>query len=292
MRRVRVLAAALGVPVVGFAVMGAARGTTASESTSANTTTAIAASGEIAYSLRTYGTRGDDGWHIFVMRPDGSGVRNVTRGRSRCDDVGPAWSPDGRVIAFRGCGGINVIQADGTGLKSGIARGESPDWSPSGRRIAFSRYRGGGISVVGRNGTGRRKLTAGNEDDFPNWSPDGGRIAFARHWKEVWVMNADGTGKRLLAGRGASEPAWSPNGRKIVFNRNDGLYLMDSDGSGQLSLDAGGYSPVWSPDGQQLAFTVESGDSAGIWIMNADGGSLHRVMVATDIAGISWEKAP
>lgn len=105
-------------------------------------------------------------------------------------------------------------------------------------------------------------------------------------------MNADGTGKRLLAGRGASEPAWSPNGRKIVFNRNDGLYLMDSDGSGQLSLDAGGYSPVWSPDGQQLAFTVESGDSAGIWIMNADGGSLHRVMVATDIAGISWEKAP
>jgi Tol biopolymer transport system component len=105
---------------------------------------------------------------------------------------------------------------------------------------------------------------------------------------------SDGTGKKhVLARRGASKPEWSPNGRKITFVRKDGIYVMNADGSGQVRLTSRGDEPVWSPDGHQIAFTIWSGppELAGIWIMNADGSNQQRVLVATNVGGLSWGKA-
>ena len=70
-----------------------------------------------------------DNWtDIYVMRPDGSGVRRLTRGGGET----PAWSPDGRYILFSGPGGLAVVRADGSGLTSlpveGVGEPTFPDW--------------------------------------------------------------------------------------------------------------------------------------------------------------------
>jgi TolB protein len=121
------------------------------------------------------------------------------------------------------------------------------------------------------DGSGQRRLTYNGARNFaPAWSPDGQRIVFERRvgkekyrasTYQVYVMNADGSGGRMLAPNGA-EPSWSPDGRKIAFTKLSQRYLragwtqwdifvMNADGSGPRNLTrAAGRresQPVWSP---------------------------------------------
>jgi TolB protein len=159
----------------------------------------------------------------------------------------------------------------------------------------------------------------------PTWSPDGRKIAYVGDGK-IYVMNADGSGKRRLTPtrnaapgfRPDSRPAWSPDGRKIAFEtlRNAGrfacsdghpsagcnweIYVMNADGSGQrrLTRDPGlDRGATWSPDGRQLLFNRAvyraSGKRgavrgvSGLWIMNADGSGQRRLAAATGTAAWS-----
>jgi Tol biopolymer transport system component len=70
-----------------------------------------------------------DNWDdIYVMRPDGSDVRRLTRNRAEL----PAWSPDGRYIAFASPEGLGVMRADGSGVTllpiEGVGEATFPDW--------------------------------------------------------------------------------------------------------------------------------------------------------------------
>jgi len=109
---------------------------------------------------------------------------------------------------------------------------------------------------------------------------------------ELYVMNADGSGKRRLARSlaGNHSTAWSPDGRKLVFaiqlrgtgglcNRggtcNNELFLINADGSGLRRLTRNAVpdgDAVWSPDGRKIAF-LSRRDSTGadVYVMNADG---------------------
>ena len=94
------------------------------------------------------------------------------------------------------------------------------------------------------DGTNVRRLTHTAADDVgQEWSPNGRRIAFVRQGaggrSDLYVMNADGSGQRLLV-QHAREHFWSPDGRQIAFgayrDRNWELYVMNADGSGQRRL--------------------------------------------------------
>jgi TolB protein len=65
---------------------------------------------------------------LYVMRPDGSGLRRLSRARAET----PAWSPDGRYIIFSASGGFGVMRADGSGVTSlpveGVGEAGFPDW--------------------------------------------------------------------------------------------------------------------------------------------------------------------
>jgi Tol biopolymer transport system component len=189
----------------------------------------------------------------------------------------PAWSPDGRQIAYRGIGtydpdtgryvgpsGLFVMDFDGRNVRliarKSLGPSTPPAWSTRGT-IAF--IADDEIWTVGATGKGLRKIVPadGRATRGLAWSPDGTKLAFGHGDGdyEVYVVNADGSGlENLTDNEGVQDewPSWSPHGQAITFvsNRDDGLnqiFAMRVDGSGQTQLtDDPRWSvccPVWSP---------------------------------------------
>jgi Tol biopolymer transport system component len=260
-------------------------------------------------------TRDRDGHtDVYVAPADGGPARRVTRSpvqRSASGDAEPAWSPDGRSLAYvalRDRGGLDrrtslwTVGADGAGGRrltqwTRDALG-APAWSPDGRRIAFARYAllpgreayAATVEVVDARGGAARRVGASSAE--PAWSPDGRRLAFSpvgRSSAGIWVMDADGRRAHPLV-RDGHDPAWSPDGRRIAFasarDRNGQtcldrclpsaeLYVVDADGRGRRRLTRTTLDeggPAWSPDGRRLAFSSTRPDgTVGIEVMNPDG---------------------
>ena len=152
--------------------------------------------------FRGYYGIADGEYALYVVGTNGCGVHRLTR--SIAGD--PAWSPDGKWIAFdtSGAGEIWKVHPDGTKLTR-ITRGgsaeqdSSPAWSPDGTRIAFVRYHlgHGQIWMVRADGRAATILHKDARDlrGPPAWSYDGTRIAFVvqpgpNSWVEV--MHANG----------------------------------------------------------------------------------------------------
>jgi TolB protein len=130
-----------------------------------------------------------------VWSPDG---RRIAFARAR---TGPA------PCCYSSYSDIYVMHADGSGtrkLTHNARQNAEPAWSPDGRRIAFVSRRDGNaeVYVMNADGSGQRNLTRHPAKDVhPTWSPDGRRIAFVSNRDgrlEAHVMNADGSGQRSL----------------------------------------------------------------------------------------------
>ncbi len=181
----------------------------------------------IAFASDRAGERSVGDFDIFVMSDFGSQIRQLTDSDSgdhswcvMCGNDAPAWSPDGKRIAFSGTGDgdseIFVMNADGTEVRQ-LTDNDSgdggPAWSPDGTRIAFNGTRDGDseIFVMNADGTEVRQVTGHDSDDYsPAWSPDGKRIAFVSYRdgdSEIFVMNADGTDV-YSTGRYGESPSW------------------------------------------------------------------------------------
>ncbi len=134
----------------------------------------------------------------------------------------PSWSPDGASIAFvcttaSDAGEICVVGPDGSGfrrLTSGAGANSRPAWRPDGSKIAFTSARFGRpeILIMNPDGTGVTRLLPDFSASSPAWSPDGQRLLFAALQGLIGlaVVNADGTGMRLLTSGLHATPAWRP----------------------------------------------------------------------------------
>jgi Tol biopolymer transport system component len=173
---------------------------------------------------------------IFVVEV---GTRRERQIQPPTGGLFPAWSPDGNMIAFSGLRSdgapvdtIQLMRPDGSGRSDLGVPGESATWSPDGSRIAYGSHPGDGnwaVWTMRADGTDLRHLThpvlrrpAGAHGDAPDaWSPDGTRIVYSSEAGgdyEVFVMNADGSGRRRVTHwrGGDNASAWLPDGR-IVF---------------------------------------------------------------------------
>jgi Tol biopolymer transport system component len=166
----------------------------------------------------------------------------------------------------------------------GSGRNCSASWSPDGTRLAvgFGIGENCGIYVMSPDGAKSERLTDGSTIDFrPAWSPDGKTIAYVSYPKPdadakdtgVYVIDADGTGKRCVVEQTVSYVLWSLDGSMLLLQSANAAFLIDPSGRKQviLSVEAGLQriaNAIFTPDGKKVMFC--SNDS-GLWIIYSIG---------------------
>lgn len=206
--------------------------------------------------------RGDR--HVVVAPPGARDTQSI--------DLTPAWSPDGRWIAFassRGCDApdrwslwvASAVEPDAAApLTDGCLGDLHPTWSPDGRALAFASRRDGAFQLW------RLDLRMGG--DAP---PRPGRM------------------RRLTSGPPqAIEPTWSPRGDAIAYvavnDEGSALARIAPDGGAPRRITDGpaDVSPAWTPDGARLVFAAPAGEEGrtdlDLWTARADGADRRRLV--------------
>jgi TolB protein len=209
----------------------------------------------------------------------------------------------GRLVNFPAVGGTNI----------------SPAWSPDGRELAYSSSRTGDpeIWISDANGQLARRVTSFRGPDMsPVYNPKGGAqiawISGRTGLPQLYIMNTDGTAiQRLTDGGYATSPSWSPSGQFIAFawDRKYGpgapggqdIYVISTtpDAQGkytwiQLTHDGGRCDfPSWSPDGRHIVYANSADGRAEhtkVWTMLADGTQRRPLTGAgADMPNWSWK---
>jgi TolB protein len=257
------------------------------------------------------------GKEIYLMDYDGANQRRVTVNRSL--NIGPAWGPDGRTLAYASYSSrypdIYVTQLDGrapTRPAQGteVVHNQNPAFSPDGNRIAFTSNRGGqtgfyDVWVVNRDGSNLQNLTPGtprSSEGAPTWSPGGNQIAFTSDrtgTNHIYVMNADGTGvRRITQDQKSDRPAWSmlnyiaytmerPGGHDIALTdltRMEPRVLTDGLGSNK--------QPTVSANGRHVAFVTTRWGKEHIATVDIDGKNYRRLTEVGNNTYPNWSPAP
>lgn len=272
---------------------------------------------------------------VFLVDPDTGDALNVTRS-PKSEERYPCWSPDGQQVAFisdrSGTPNLFVADAGGRNVRQIVKTAAvcyMPSWQRTGdgERIVFGLHGDQPeMASVRPDGSDLKMLGVGHD---PTLSPAGTQICYTGHTAEgvsVFVMNADGSGKRqLVPGSsrvGATFPNWSPDSRTIVYSFPVGaaleLFLIDVDGSQPRQLTRLNQictPSAWSPDGQWISFRLTDerywSDEAKmkrtyaerpagkrpVWVIRPNGAEPHvieclRFQCAMDGSRAAWKPLP
>ena len=213
----------------------------------------------------------------------------------------PAWTPDGKLIAFtsfRDGSGAHIFTVDPATkqvkplvLMGDFATGAA--YAPDGLKFLFSSSLEDNTDVYvsqADGSAGRRLTDARGIDISACWSPDGKHIAFVSEragTPQIYTMAADGSDVRRLTFQGNynQEPAWSPKGDLIAFSGRDehrvfDLYTVAVDGGKvtRLTQNQGtNEKPSWAPNGRYILFSSTRGGRRQLYVTQPDGSNQRAV---------------
>jgi TolB protein len=178
-------------------------------------------------------------------------------------------------------------QTGGMNRLPGSGRNCSAAWSPDGARLAvgFGNGENCGIYIISSDGGRSERLTDGATIDFqPAWSPDGKTIAYVAYPKPgtdakdsgVFVIAADGTGKRRVGEETVSYAMWSPDGSTLLLQSDNTARLIDPNGRKQVLLSAGAglrriVNAIFTPNGKRVMFCSNDSGAWNIYSIGLDG---------------------
>jgi TolB protein len=195
---------------------------------------------------------------------------------------------------------LHVTDADGEGGQVALASPDpiiSPAWSPNGREIAYVSFESGKAVVwVQEVASGARRPIANfrGSNSAPAWSPDGSQIAVTlsrEGGSQLYLMGRDGSGLRRLTNSAAidTEPSFSADGKTIYFVSDRGgtpqIYRMTAGGGNAERVTfTGGYniSPAISPDGRMLAYIARNGGAFRVSTLELAGGNVQTLSDTSD----------
>jgi Tol biopolymer transport system component len=267
-----------GAILSALAVMVAAAAATTSFAT------APGKNGKIAF--RRYLDRNQRHGAIFVINPDGTGLRQVTNSPDGVVDDQPDWSSDGAQLVFASnrdkvarsktfiYSAIFTVAADGSGLTR--LSPECPSPAPEGKGCPY--------------------------DYLPSFTRDGGQVVFSRAPGVVMSMDRDGQNSQAVVkgtsngqrtGYTVTDAQLSPDGRRLLFVRDNrgalkpkegkAVYVASNDGKGARRVTpwslGGGDNPDWSPDGKWILFRSNEAlaEQVQIYVVRPDGSGLKQL---------------
>jgi len=194
---------------------------------------------------------------------------------------------------------LRVADADGEGGQVALNSPEpiiSPAWSPDGREIAYVSFESQKAVVYTQEvASGKRRAIANfrGSNSAPAWSPDGQTLAVTlsrEGGSQLYTMNRSGEGLRRLTNTSAidTEPVFAPDGRSIYFVSDRGgspqVYRMPvGGGAAERITFSGNYniSPAVGPDGRTLAYVTRQGNAFRLQVMDLSAGGAPQTLTDT-----------
>ncbi|WP_445474538.1 cohesin domain-containing protein [Methanococcoides methylutens] len=250
-----------------------------------------------------YNSKLEGDWEIFIMNPDGSGVRQLTTTVSGIDDVFPQINSDASTIVYTSVNSdddrywetqeIYVMNADGSGQRQ-LTNNDDPEYNPviGGDTIVFAGPVGEDIfdnyELFVSDVSGRPSTLTNNDvrDWLPSISNDGSRVAMvereivdSEYYNRLTVVNSDGTELRRPTYYSINvwDPCISGDGSKIAFaGHADGsddweIYIINYDGTGLTQLtvnDVEDGKPSINYDGSKIVYHSDVGGDYEIFLLS------------------------
>ncbi len=260
--------------------------------------------------------------NIYIMDADGANIKKVADGANFYAHNGayPIWGKDGKKIYFIADygTGLNIYSVDIYSLEKvkiipldGLDFVHNLMLSPDGTQIAFTAFdkeksSNMGIMIVGIDGTNLQSFSGSDVANeyviaHPKWSPNGEKLIYTFWYcsfnvfrvegcqrKELWVINRDGTGKKVLVPEFGHHAIWSPNGVSILFNDHENsLWTVDMDGNlnkiTDYEIGYKGIHPSYNPDMSKIVTDTmnQRGEYNSVMLINPMTGEKEIIVSLT-----------
>jgi eukaryotic-like serine/threonine-protein kinase len=245
---------------------------------------------------------------IYALPAQGGEPRRLTVAGHPGTHRDPAFSPDGRRLAYLACDSARYAVCDvmTVALDAGLTPNGPPRqhtsmgtqmlglaWARDGRTLVYGTENAGVWHLwrveVDDSRSPERIEMAGFGARRPATTPSRDRLVFARSTSNSDIHLAGLSGSRPLIASSVHEfwPTYAPDGSRIAFVRTPSpetteIWLANADGSGarQLTRDMGPvqWAPRWSPDGRAIVFTSQGADrQRHLWTIETDGANLRQI---------------